>query len=75
MRRKANMELEEREVELYQLKGRKMNDRRLIAVELADRHIDILQHALNIENEDYLDTSENVADSIVELIELIGEMM
>lgn len=75
MRRKANMELKEREVELYQLKGRKMNDRRLIAVELTDRHIDILQHALNIENEDYLDTSENVADSIVELIELLGEMM
>lgn len=75
MRRKANMELEEREVELYQLKGRKMNDRRLIAVELTDRHIGILQHVLNIENEDYLDISENVADSIVELIELVGEMM
>ena len=52
-----------------------MNNRRLIAVELTDRHIGILQHALNIENEDYLDISENVADSIVELIELVGEMM
>lgn len=54
---------------------KKMNDRRLIAVELTDRHIGILQHVLNIENEDYLDISENVADSIVELIELVGEMM
>lgn len=52
-----------------------MNNRRLIAVELTDRHIGILQHALNIENEDYLDTSENVADSIIELIELVGEMI
>ena len=53
-----------------------MSDRRLIAVELTDKHIDILNRAL-IETADksYWDADENVADAIIELIEWAGEMI
>lgn len=54
----------------------RMSDRRLIAVELTDKHIDILNRAL-IETADksYWDADENVADAIIELIEWAGEMI
>ena len=52
----------------------RMKDRKLIAVELTGKHIEILKNALDITDEDYLDVSENVADSIVDLIEMVGEM-
>lgn len=52
----------------------RMKDKKLIAVELTGKHIEILKNALDITDEDYLDVSENVADSIVDLIEMVGEM-
>lgn len=48
------------------------NDKYLVAVELKNKHIDILKRALGgEENEDYWDD----LDSIVELIEQVGEMV
>lgn len=52
-----------------------MGDRRLIAVELTDKHIDILNRALGREDEPCRDADEEVADSIIELIEWAGEMV
>lgn len=50
------------------------DDRYLVAVELKDKHIDILKRALGREeNEDYWDDLENISESIIELIELVGE--
>lgn len=50
------------------------DDRYLVAVELKDKHIDILKRALGgEENEDYWDNLENISESIIELIELVGE--
>lgn len=51
-----------------------MGDRRLIAVELTDKHMDILYRSIDIKKE-YLDAEENVADAIVMLIEQVGEMI
>ena len=51
-----------------------MGDRRLIAVELTDKHMDILCRSIDIKKE-YLDAGENVADAIVMLIEQVGEMI
>ena len=52
-----------------------MSDRRLITVELTDKHIDILNRALGREDESCRDADENVADAIIELIEWAGEMI
>lgn len=52
-----------------------MSDRRLITVELTDKHIDILNRALGREDESCRDADEDVADSIIELIEWAGEMV
>ena len=52
----------------------RMSDRRLIAVELTDKHMDILCRSIDIKKE-YLDAEENVADAIVMLIEQVGEMI
>ena len=56
---------------------RQMNDDRyLVAVELKNKHIDILKRALGGEkNEDYWDDLENISESIIELIEQMGEMV
>lgn len=52
------------------------DDRYLIAVELKNKHIDILKRALGgEENEDYWDDLENISESIIELIEQMGEMV
>lgn len=51
------------------------DDRYLVAVELKNKHIDILKHALGgEENEDYWDDLENISESIIELIEKVDEM-
>lgn len=52
------------------------DDRYLVAVELKSKHIDILKRALGgEENEDYWDDLENISESIIELIEQVGEMV
>lgn len=52
------------------------NDRYLVAVDLKSKHIDILKRALGgEENEDYWDDLENISESIIELIEQVGEMV
>ena len=51
-----------------------MKDKKLIAVELTDKHIKILKDAFDIINEDYMDNTENIADTIVDLIEMVGDM-
>ena len=51
-----------------------MSDKRLISVELTDKHMDILCRSLDI-NKESLDAEENVADAIVMLIEQVGEMI
>ena len=52
------------------------DDRYLVAVELKNKHIDILKRALDGgENEDYWDDLENISESIIELIEQMGEMV
>ena len=43
----------------------RMKDKKLIAVELTDKHIKILKNALDITNEDYLYVSENIADTML----------
>lgn len=53
-----------------------MSDRRLIAVELTDKHIDIIKRAIGDRNdEDYWDVAEHVAEGIMDLIEQMGEML
>ena len=53
-----------------------MGDRRLIAVELTDKHIDILNRALGREkDESCRDADEDVADAIIDLIEWAGEIV
>lgn len=52
-----------------------MSDRRLIAVELTDKHMDILCRSLDVKDKEYLDSDDNVAGLIVELIEQVGEMI
>lgn len=53
-----------------------MSDRRLIAVELTDKHIDILNRALGREkDESCRDADEDVAAAIIDLIEWAGEMV
>lgn len=52
-----------------------MSDKRVIAVELTDKHIDILYHALGREDESCRDADEEVADAIIDLIEWAGEMI
>lgn len=48
----------------------------LVAVELEEKHIDILKCVLGGPiNEDYWDNLENISQSIVELIEQVGEMV
>ena len=50
------------------------DDRYLVAVELKNKHIDILKRALGgEENEDYWDDLENISESIIELIGQMGE--
>lgn len=50
------------------------NDRYLVAVELKNKHIDILKRMLGgEENEDYWDDLENISESIIELIEQVDE--
>ena len=52
------------------------DDRYLVAVELKNKYIDILKRALDgEENEDYWDDLENISESIIELIEQMGEMV
>lgn len=50
------------------------NDIKLTVVELTGKHIEILKNAFDITNEYYLDDTENIADTIVDLIEMVGEM-
>lgn len=52
-----------------------MSDRRLIAIELTDKHVDIIKRALDINDEEYLDRAENMSDAVVDLIEQVGEMI
>lgn len=53
-----------------------MNDRYLVAVELNQDHIDILKRALGEgENEDWWDDLENISQSIVEMIERLGDLV
>ena len=52
-----------------------MSNKRVIAVELTDKHIDILYHALGREDESCRDADEEVADAIIDLIEWAGEMI
>lgn len=55
---------------------RMSDDRYLVAVELKNKHIDILKRALGGgENEDYWDDLENISESIIVLIEQVGEMV
>ena len=55
--------------------NRMSDDRYLVAVELKNKHIDILKRALGGgENEDYWDDLENISESIIVLIEQVGEM-
>ena len=56
--------------------SRMSDDRYLVAVELKNKHIDILKRALGGgENEDYWDDLENISESIILLIEQVGEMV
>ncbi|HIY01210.1 MAG TPA: hypothetical protein IAA26_05120 [Candidatus Blautia faecipullorum] len=48
------------------------DDRYLVAVELNRKHIDILRCVLGGED-DYWDDLKNISDSVVELIEQVGE--
>lgn len=51
------------------------DDRYLVAVELKQKHIDILDRFFGgMDDEDYWDDLENISDSIIELIEQVGEM-
>lgn len=53
-----------------------MGERRLIAVELTDKHVDILNRALGREKDEFCrDADEEVADAIIDLIEWAGEMV
>ena len=52
-----------------------MSDNRyLVAVELNQKHIDILDRFFGGVDEDYWDDLENISESIIELIERVGEM-
>lgn len=53
-----------------------MNDRHLVAVELNKDHVDILKRALGEGgSEDWWDDLENISQSIVELIERLGDLV
>lgn len=61
------------ELEFGEKVKRMSDDRYLVAVELKQKHIDILNRFFG-GGEDYWDDLKNISDGVVELIESVGEM-
>ena len=52
-----------------------MSGKTVVIVELTEKQIKILKDAFDITSEYYLDDTENIADTVVDLIEMVGEML